>query len=180
MRDGKSIVPGQAIPGRWVVRGDVSPRCAAAPPADAGNPALTPTPVGDQAAKPPPPAGNRSAEPLSPVGNRAAGRAGELAAELIGVHGILADVHELRSGRAVVSVHHGLLAYTDGETFWWTGPERGHCGGLLPCSATEPGPAAGRLAEHRAFLRARPATGVLESGLPLLADAILADHVVPR
>ncbi|MER5647900.1 hypothetical protein [Streptosporangium sp. NPDC002524] len=107
-------------------------------------------------------------------------RAAELAALLNDVHGISADVHELRSGKAVVSVYYGLMAYTDGERFWWTGPERGHSSGLLPFSETEPGLAAERLAGHYATLRARPVVTLLGGELPLLADVMLAEHVVPR
>ncbi|WP_436761780.1 hypothetical protein [Streptosporangium sp. V21-05] len=102
-----------------------------------------------------------------------------MAAVLDDVHGISADVHELRSGNAVLSVHYGLLAYTDGERFWWTGPGRGHSGSPLLSSALTLPVAAEQLARHYRILRARPAASVLESEPPLLADVILADHVVP-
>ncbi|MER5648484.1 hypothetical protein [Streptosporangium sp. NPDC002524] len=110
-------------------------------------------------------------------------RAGDLAAVLCDVHGIEADVHELRSGNAIVSVFLGLLAYTDGEEFWWTSPELNRAGSPLLSSAPTLPLAAEQLAGHYAILRARPATGVLGSELPLLADALLpddADDVVPR
>ncbi|WP_329086181.1 MULTISPECIES: hypothetical protein [unclassified Streptosporangium] len=110
-------------------------------------------------------------------------RAGDLAAILGDVYGIEADVHELRSGNAIVSVFLGLLAYTDGETFWWTSPELSNSGSPLLSSELTLPLAAEQLAEHYAILRARPATGVLGSELPLLADALLpddADDVVPR
>lgn len=89
-------------------------------------------------------------------------RAGDLAAILDNVYGIEADVHELRSGNAIVSVFLGLLAYTDGETFWWTSPELSNSGSPLLSSELTLSLAAEQLAEHYAILRARPATGVLE------------------
>ncbi|MFF3442811.1 hypothetical protein [Streptosporangium sp. NPDC002721] len=107
-------------------------------------------------------------------------RAEDLAAVLDDVYGIKADVHELRSGNAIVSVFLGLLAYTDGERFWWTGPELSDSGAPLLSSELTLPLAAEQLAEHHTILRARPATSVLESELPLLADALTADHVVPR
>ncbi|GAA0822062.1 hypothetical protein ACFQVD_41010 [Streptosporangium amethystogenes subsp. fukuiense] len=107
-------------------------------------------------------------------------RAEELAAELDRTHGISADVHELASGNAIVSVYRGLLAYTDGENFWWTSPELTGPGDHPLSAALEPAAAAERLAEHYAILRTRPAISLLDGELPLLADAILADHVVPR
>lgn len=107
-------------------------------------------------------------------------RAEELVAELERGHGISADVHELHSGNAIVSVYRGLLAYTDGENFWWTSPELTRSGDHLLSAALESAAAAERLAEHYAILRARPATSLLDSELPLLADVIPAQHVVPR
>ncbi|WP_326829105.1 hypothetical protein OIE13_31475 [Streptosporangium sp. NBC_01810] len=106
-------------------------------------------------------------------------RAEELAAELNRAHGIKADVHELRSSNAIISVYYGLLAYSDGENFWWTSPEL-DSGHHLLSAAVDPAAAAERLAEHYEILRARPLTTVLGSELPLLADVILAEHVVPR
>ncbi|WP_329427006.1 hypothetical protein OG339_42820 [Streptosporangium sp. NBC_01495] len=107
-------------------------------------------------------------------------RAEELAAVLTEVHGITADVHKLRSGNAILSVHYGLLAYTDGEKFWWTSPELSDSGSPLLSSALTLPVVAEQLARHYAILRGRDATDVLRSGLPLLADVIMADHVVPR
>ncbi|MEU4533847.1 hypothetical protein AB0G15_03165 [Streptosporangium sp. NPDC023825] len=104
----------------------------------------------------------------------------DLAAALAEVHHIDADVHELVSGNAIVSVHYGLLAYTDGERFWWTGPELSDVGSPLLSSALTLLAAAEQLAEHHAVLRARDAADVLRAGSPLLADVILAEHVDPR
>ncbi|GAA4182598.1 hypothetical protein GCM10022252_08750 [Streptosporangium oxazolinicum] len=109
----------------------------------------------------------------------AAQRAEDLAAVLDDVYGIRADVHELTSGNAIVSVHYGLLAYTDGERFWWTGPELSDAGSPLLSSALTLPAAAEQLAAHHAILRARDAADVLRGGLPLLADVILAEHVDP-
>ncbi|WP_436760436.1 hypothetical protein [Streptosporangium sp. V21-05] len=109
-------------------------------------------------------------------------RAEDLAAILGDVYGIEADVHALASGNAIVSVFLGLLAYTDGETFWWTGPGLGDSGAPLLSSGLTLPLAAERLAGHYRILRSRPAAGVLEGELPLLADALLpddADDVVP-
>ncbi|WP_436763722.1 hypothetical protein [Streptosporangium sp. V21-05] len=47
-------------------------------------------------------------------------------------------------------------------------------------SAVEPGTAAERLAAHYEILRARPVTTLLGGELPLPADVMLAEHVVPR
>ncbi|WP_440100239.1 hypothetical protein [Streptosporangium sp. H16] len=104
----------------------------------------------------------------------------DLAAVLAGVHHIRADVHELASGNAIVSVHYGLLAYTDGERFWWTGPELSDAGSPLFSSALTLLAAAEQLAGHHAVLRARDAADVLRGGLPLPANVILAEHVDPR
>jgi hypothetical protein len=104
----------------------------------------------------------------------------DLAAVLAEVHHIRADVHELSSGNAIVSVHHGLLAYTDGERFWWTSPELNHAGSPLLSSELTLLAAAGQLAEHHAILRTEDAADVVRNGLPLLADVILAEHVDPR
>ncbi|GAA3419348.1 hypothetical protein [Streptosporangium vulgare] len=106
-------------------------------------------------------------------------RAEELAAVLTEVHGITADVHELRSGNAILSVHYGLLAYTDGERFWWTSPELSDSGSPLLSSVLTLPVAAEQLAKHYAILRRRDAADVLRSELPLLADVIVADHVSP-
>ena len=104
----------------------------------------------------------------------------DLAAVLAEVHHIRADVHELASGNAIVSVHYGLLAYTDGERFWWTSPELNHAGSPLLSSELTLLAAARQLAEHHAILRAKDAADVVRNGLPLLADVILAEHVDPR
>ncbi|MFD8556604.1 hypothetical protein ACFV1N_04835 [Streptosporangium canum] len=103
----------------------------------------------------------------------------DLAAVLDDVHGIPADVHELRSGNALVSVSPGLLAYTDGESFWWTSPELSGAGAPALSSASTLLVAAEQLAAHYAILRVRPAASLLDSELPLLADVILADRVAP-
>ncbi|WP_326829157.1 hypothetical protein OIE13_31970 [Streptosporangium sp. NBC_01810] len=115
-----------------------------------------------------------AAERLSPVRH-----AEDLAALLADVHGIVADVHEFTSGNAIVSVHYGLLAYTDGESFWWTSPELNHAGAPILSSALALAEAATQLAEHHAILSAREATDVVRGGLPLLADVIGAEHVDP-
>ncbi|WP_326644075.1 hypothetical protein OG884_09190 [Streptosporangium sp. NBC_01755] len=106
-------------------------------------------------------------------------RAEELVVELDRAHGISADIHELRSGNAIVSVYRGLLAYSDGENFWWTSPELDGSGEHLLSAASGPATAAERLAEHYEILRARPLTTLLGCELPLLADVILAEHVDP-
>ncbi|WP_030905609.1 hypothetical protein [Streptosporangium amethystogenes] len=116
-----------------------------------------------------------AAERLSPVQH-----AEDLAALLADVHGIVADVHEFTSGNAIVSVHYGLLAYTDGESFWWTSPELNHAGAPILSSVLTLAEAATQLAEHHAILSAREATDVVRGGLPLLADVIGAEHVDPR
>ena len=104
----------------------------------------------------------------------------KLAAILDNVYGISADVHPLASGNAIVSVFLGLLAYTDGENFWWTSPELSNSTSPLLSSALTLPVAAAQLAEHYRVLRARPATSLLEGELPLLADVVPAQHVVPR
>ncbi|WP_440104869.1 hypothetical protein [Streptosporangium sp. H16] len=106
-------------------------------------------------------------------------RAEELVIELDRAHGILADIHELRSGNAIVSVYRGLLAYSDGENFWWTSPELDGSGDHLLSAASDEVTTAARLAEHYEILRARPLTTLLGCELPLLADVILAEHVDP-
>jgi len=106
-------------------------------------------------------------------------RAEELVTELDRVHGISADIHELRSGNAIVSVYRGLLAYSDGEYFWWTSPELDRLGDHLLSAASATATAAERLAEHYEILRVRPLTTRLGYELPLLADVILAEHVDP-
>ncbi|WP_433359482.1 hypothetical protein [Streptosporangium sp. CA-115845] len=107
-------------------------------------------------------------------------RAKDLAAVLAEVHHIRADVHELASGNAILSVHYGLVAYTDGEKFWWTSPELSESGSPLLSSALTLKETAAQLAEHHTILRAREAVDVVRSELPLLADVILAEHVDPR
>ncbi|MER5646198.1 hypothetical protein [Streptosporangium sp. NPDC002524] len=146
-----------------------------------------PTASGCSADAPSPSTGQESnARPLltplpdPPERSPAVQRAEELVAVLDDVYGISADVHKLVSGNAIVSVHYGLLAYTDGERFWWTGPEHGDSGSPLLSSELTLPVVAEQLARHYRILRARPAASVLESELPLLADVILADHVVPR
>lgn len=104
----------------------------------------------------------------------------DLAALLANVHGIMTDVHEFTSGNAIVSVHYGLLAYTDGESFWWTSPELNHAGAPILSSALTLTEAATQLAEHHAILSAREATDVVRGGLPLLGDVIGAEYVDPR
>ncbi|MEU4830311.1 hypothetical protein [Streptosporangium sp. NPDC023615] len=95
-------------------------------------------------------------------------------------HGISADVHELASGRAAVSVYYGLVACTDDEEFRWTSPELSRRGGPGPVSETTTVRAVERLVHDHRILRARQLTDVLGSELPLLADVIVAGHVVPR
>ncbi|WP_433371141.1 hypothetical protein [Streptosporangium sp. CA-115845] len=130
------------------------------------------------------PTSRHDGSPASPMAaaapSTAVQYAQDLAAVLAEVHHIRADVHELASGNAIVSVHYGLLAYTDGERFWWTGPELNHAGSPLLSSELTLLAAAGQLAEHHAILSAREAADVLCNGLPLLADVILAEHVDPR
>ncbi|MER5650136.1 hypothetical protein [Streptosporangium sp. NPDC002524] len=124
---------------------------------------------------------NAAAPPVTePSESQAAVRAVELSAVLDDVYGIPSDVHELASGNAIVSLYYGLLAYTNGETFWWTSPELSDAGSPLLSSELTLPAAAEQLARHYRILRARPATSVLESELPLLADVLTADHVVPR
>jgi|GEM_PF-5344802 len=99
-----------------------------------------------------------------------------LAALLADVHRIRADVHEFASGNAIVSVRYGLLAYTDGEGFWWTSPELDHAGAPILSSALTLDEAAAQLAEHHAILNARDTA----NGLSLLPEVIGAEHVDPR
>ncbi|MEV0758168.1 hypothetical protein [Streptosporangium sp. NPDC050280] len=112
--------------------------------------------------------------------NHAAARANDLATILNEVYGIRADIHHLRSGNAIASVFLGLLAYSDGERFWWTSPVLDRSGDHLLSAASDPATAAERLAAHYRILRARPAASLLESELPLLTDTTPAEHVVPR
>ncbi|MGC5014816.1 hypothetical protein ACLQ2R_28965 [Streptosporangium sp. DT93] len=109
----------------------------------------------------------------------ALGRAEELVAALAR-HDIAADVHELASGRVAVSVYYGLVVHTDGEEFRWTCPGLTSQDSLRAVLETTTTVATERLVEHYRILRARPLTDVLGSELPLLADVITADHVVPR
>ncbi|WP_436762527.1 hypothetical protein [Streptosporangium sp. V21-05] len=130
-----------------------------------------------------PPSQTYAAAPSTTEPSSAVRRAGDLATVLGGVYGIRADVHELASGNAIVSVFLGLLAYTDGEKYWWTGPELSGSGAPVLSSALTLPAAAEQLAGHYAILRARPATGVPMGELPLPADALLPDDagdVVPR
>ncbi|MGW0590812.1 hypothetical protein [Streptosporangium sp. NPDC002607] len=123
--------------------------------------------------------GGQPASPVTAAPPTAVEYAQDLAAVLAEVHHIRADVHELSSGNAIVSVHHGLLAYTDGERFWWTSPELNRAGSPLLSSELTLLAAAGQLAEHHAILRTKDVADVLRNGLPLLADVILAEHVDP-
>ena len=107
-------------------------------------------------------------------------RAEDLASVLNDAYGIKADVHKLASGNAIVSIYLGLLAYTDGEKFWWTSPVLSDSGAPLLSSELTLSMAAEQLAAHYEILRARPVASLLESELPLLADVTSADHVVPR
>ncbi|MEV4745170.1 hypothetical protein AB0K21_02215 [Streptosporangium sp. NPDC049248] len=118
------------------------------------------------------------ASPITSAPPTAMEYAQDLAAILAELHHIHADVHELNSGNAIVSLHHGLLAYTDGESFWWTGPELNHAGSPLLSSEPTLLAAARQLAEHHALLSAKD--DVMRNGLPLLADVIGAEHVDPR
>ncbi|OUC99123.1 hypothetical protein CA984_04250 [Streptosporangium minutum] len=94
-------------------------------------------------------------------------------------HDIVADVHQLTSGRALVSVRRGLLVYVDDENYRWTSPDSSQRGGPLLTYASQPTSAAGRVAQHYAMLRDFPADELLGSRLPLLADVLLAHHVCP-
>ena len=123
---------------------------------------------------------NTTAPPTPAEQPTAVRLAEKLAAILDDVYGISADVHPLASGNAIVSLYLGLLAYTDGENFWWTSPELSNSTSPLLSSALTLPVAAAQLAEHYRVLRARPAASLLEGELPLLADMIPAQHVVPR
>jgi len=115
-------------------------------------------------------------EPIPPP--TAVEYAQDLAAILAEIHHLRADVHPLTSGNALVSLHHGLLAYTDGESFWWTGPELDHAGSPLLSSELTLLAAARQLAEHHAILSVKQ--DAVRNGLPLPADVIGAEHVDPR
>ncbi|MFF5244147.1 hypothetical protein ACFY3V_07695 [Streptosporangium sp. NPDC000095] len=115
-----------------------------------------------------------------PPHTQAVARAQDLATILNEVHDVSADIHHLRSGNAIVSVFLGLLAYSDGERFWWTSPVLDRFGDHLLSAASAPATAAERLAAHYRILRVRPAASLLESELPLLTDTTPAEHVVPR
>ncbi|MGC5009834.1 hypothetical protein ACLQ2R_03615 [Streptosporangium sp. DT93] len=106
-------------------------------------------------------------------------RAEELAAALAR-HDIPTDVHELASGRAAISIYYGLIAYTDGQEIHWTSPKPSRRGRPAPATETTTAAAAERLVHDYRILRARPLTDVLGCELPLLADVLMADHVVPR
>jgi hypothetical protein len=97
-----------------------------------------------------------------------------LAATLRLDYGISADVHELRSGKAAVSVYCGLLVYADGVSFRWTSPARSHSGSTLLTAAAQVPMAAQRLAEHYKVLLGRDGIDVVRSGLPLLGDVLPA------
>ncbi|MFI6886732.1 hypothetical protein [Streptosporangium canum] len=103
----------------------------------------------------------------------------QVLALMLASHDIVADVHQLTSGRALVSVCRGLLIYVDDESFWWTSPDSSQRGGPLLTYATQPASAAGRIAQHYAMLRTLPADELLDSRLPLLTDVLLAHHVCP-
>ncbi|WP_436758067.1 hypothetical protein [Streptosporangium sp. V21-05] len=120
------------------------------------------------------PSQTRAVAPSADTESEAVARAKELTLVLGEVYGISADVHTLRSGNAVVSIYHGLLAYTDGERFWWTGPRPGDSGApVLSPELTLPA-AAEQLAGHYAILRGRSLTTV-----PPLADELMTDHAGP-
>ncbi|MFI6458526.1 hypothetical protein ACIBF6_44145 [Streptosporangium amethystogenes] len=121
-----------------------------------------------------------AAAPPSTGQSPAVRHAEDLSAVLKECHGIRADVHELASGNAIVSVRYGLLAYTDGESFWWTSPELNHADSPLLSSALTLHEAAAQLAEHHRILCAKDAADAVRNGLPLLADVIRAEHVDPR
>ncbi|MFI6509928.1 hypothetical protein ACIBCT_20185 [Streptosporangium sp. NPDC050855] len=106
-------------------------------------------------------------------------RAEELAIELAR-HDISADVHELASGRAAVSIYYGLIAFTDGQEIRWTSPKPSYRGRPVSVAEATMAAAVDRLVRDHRILRSRPLTDVLGSELPLLADVLTADHVVPR
>lgn len=106
-------------------------------------------------------------------------RAEELAAALAR-HDISADVHKLASGRAAVSIYYGLVAVTDGEEFRWTCPKLSRRGRPIPVAEATMAAAVDRLVHDYRILRSRPLTDVLGRELPLLADVLVADDVVPR
>ncbi|GAA4211287.1 hypothetical protein GCM10022252_79900 [Streptosporangium oxazolinicum] len=120
------------------------------------------------------PSHTRAAAPSADTESQAVTRATDLTIVLSEVYGISADVHALRSGNAVVSLYHGLLAYTDGERFWWTGPRLSDSGApVLSPELTLPA-AAEQLAEHYATLRDRNLTAT-----PPPADERMTDHAGP-
>ncbi|MFF3437744.1 hypothetical protein [Streptosporangium sp. NPDC002721] len=120
------------------------------------------------------PSRTRAAAPSTDTESRAVARATELTLVLSEVYGISADVHTLRSGNAVVSLYRGLLAYTDGERFWWTGPGPSDSGAPVLSSELTLPAAAEQLAGHHAILRGRSLTAV-----PPLADELMTDHAGP-
>ncbi|WP_329088072.1 hypothetical protein [Streptosporangium sp. NBC_01469] len=115
-----------------------------------------------------------AAAPSADTESQAVARAKELTLVLSEVYGISSDVHTLRSGNAVVSLHHGLLAYTDGERFWWTGPRLSDSGASVLSSELTLSAAAEQLAGHYAILRGRSLTA-----MPPLADEFMTDHAGP-
>ncbi|MFI6451402.1 hypothetical protein ACIBF6_07575 [Streptosporangium amethystogenes] len=121
-----------------------------------------------------------AAAPPATEQSAAVRRAENLAAVLADVHNIVADVHELTSGNAIVSLRRGLIAYTDGERFWWTSPERDDAGAPILSGELDLDQAAEQLAAHHALMAKRDATDPLLNRMPLLADVIMAEHVDPR
>ncbi|GAA3000484.1 hypothetical protein [Streptosporangium longisporum] len=106
-------------------------------------------------------------------------RAEELSIELAR-HGISADVHELASGRAAVSIYYGLVAFTDGQEIRWTSPKPSRRGRPVDVAEATMAAAVDRLVHDYRILRSRPLNDMLGRELPLLADVLVADHVVPR
>jgi len=125
------------------------------------------------------PSRTRAAAPSADTESQALARAKDLTLVLGEVYGISADVHTLRSGNAIVSLYHGLLAYTDGERFWWTGPKPSASGAPVLSSELTLPAAAEQLAEHYAILRGRSLTAVPRGEPPLLADELMTDHAGP-
>lgn len=120
-----------------------------------------------------------AAAPSADTESGAAAWAKDLTLVLSEVYGISADVHTLRSGNAIVSLYHGLLAYTDGERFWWTGPRPSTSGAPVLSSELTLPAAAEQLAGHYAILRGRSLTAVPRGELPPLADELRTDHAGP-
>lgn len=125
------------------------------------------------------PAAQPQAEVAAQTQPSAVHRAQALTIVLASKHDIVADIHQLASGRALVSVCRGLLVYVDDEGYRWTSPDRSQSGGPLLTYATVPASAAARIAQHYAMLNDYPVVELLNSPLPLLADVLLAQHVCP-